>query len=100
MRTRFRVEVAPTTTVELELIEVECADAGATSKPNVLPYEHFSLIFAGAAEDRLPQRTYRFQHEKLGRFEVFIVPIAAEGERIRYQAVFNRLLAQTSAPES
>ena len=92
LNSRFRVEVSPTRTIELELIEAEFigkTENGDSMRPK---YENFSLIFRGTAEQRLAQATYRFTHPKIGGFDLFIVPIAAEGGTIRYQAVFNRLL--------
>lgn len=93
VKTRFRVEVAPARTVELELVEAELVGKSASDAPNRPRQESFSIIFSGANKDRLGQKTYRFSHDKIGSFDLFIVPIAAEGETIRYQAVFNRLLA-------
>lgn len=93
VNSRFRVADSPTAkVVDLELIEAEFAGDVAQDKSSAPKYDNFSLIFAGAAGDRLTQKTYRFSHEKLGSFDLFIVPIAAEREIVRYQAVFNRLL--------
>jgi hypothetical protein len=93
VNSRFRVADSPTATVvELELIEAEFAGEVAKDNASEPQYENFSLIFVGAAEDRLTQKTYRFSHDKIGSFDLFIVPIAAERGMIRYQAVFNRLL--------
>ena len=89
---RFRVEVAPATVAELELIEAEFIGEAAKDKATVPKHESFSLVFSGHANHRLTQRTYRFSHERIGAFELFIVPIAAEKGMIRYQAVFNRRL--------
>jgi hypothetical protein len=36
----------------------------------------------------LPQRTYDFRNERLGSFELFIVPIGPEDGAMRYEAVF------------
>lgn len=53
--------------------------------------ECFNLIFASQSSFDLPQGTYQFEHEKLGRFELLIVP----GQRLRYGrdygAIINRL---------
>ena len=92
LKTRFRVEVSPATTVELELIEAEFTGEAAKDKSNAPMYQNFSLNFAGPAAPPLMQRTYLFEHDKIGAFDLFIVPMAAEGGTIRYQAVFNRLL--------
>lgn len=92
VNSRFRVAVSSAATVDLELIEAELAGEVVQVQSSAPKHENFSLIFAGAAGDRLTQKTYRFSHEKLGSFDLFIVPIAAERGMIHYQAVFNRLL--------
>ncbi|MBI3443928.1 MAG: hypothetical protein HY055_00805 [Magnetospirillum sp.] len=37
----------------------------------------------------LRQQTYLLRHEQLGEQEIFLVPVAQEGETFVYQAVFN-----------
>ena len=51
--------------------------------------EPFSLIFRSASPVVLPQRIYPFRHQTMGRFEMFIVPIARDPAGIVYQAIFN-----------
>lgn len=51
--------------------------------------EPFSLIFRSSSQVVLPQRIYPFRHQAMGKFEMFIVPIAREPAGIVYQAVFN-----------
>ena len=80
---------------ELELVEVESvrnASGNRRAGPGLVQ-ETFSLCFRGAPREFLPQTTYVLEQERLGRFELFIVPIGQEEECVRYQAVFNRLLA-------
>jgi hypothetical protein len=48
----------------------------------------FSLVFRGALEPVLPQQIYRFEHDELGSFELFIVPIGPDDAGMQYQAVF------------
>ena len=50
--------------------------------------EPFSLMFAGPAEPRLPQRIYRLQHPRLPALDLFLVPVAADAMATRYEAVF------------
>jgi hypothetical protein len=53
--------------------------------------EKFSLFFRGRRSELLEQNTYRFQHEALGRFELFIVPVfTRNAAKIDYEAVINR----------
>lgn len=86
----FRVAVPGAGAVSLELTTVtpprvsEASGAGAR-------HESFSLFFDGPADRPLAQRTYSFEHERLGRFDLFIVPVGNERGRLQYQAVFNRL---------
>jgi Domain of unknown function (DUF6916) len=51
----------------------------------------FSLIFHGPDTHFLPQQIHTFQHETLGWFSLFIVPIGEAQGIFEYQAVFNRL---------
>ena len=54
--------------------------------------EKFSLVFSGSRAELLPQDTYAFDHQTLGRFDVFIVPVNTRNPaKIDYQAVVNRL---------
>lgn len=94
VNTRFLVEVTPGNTAELELVEAEITGDSLQSKPSPR-YESFSLTFRSEASGQLPQRTYRFKQPQIGEFDLFIVPVAAEGRAILYQAVFNRLLPST-----
>jgi hypothetical protein len=48
----------------------------------------FSLLFAGPPRPQLPQRTYRLAHPKLPALDIFLVPVGADAEATRYQAVF------------
>ena len=87
--TGFHVQVPGAAPVGLDLTSVtppQFAGPGG-SEPR---YESFSLFFDGPAEHPLVQRIYAFEHDRLGRFELFIVPVANERGRLQYQAVFNR----------
>jgi hypothetical protein len=66
---------------------VEAASVKSTSgEEGRLP---FSIVFLGPLEPVLPQRIYRFEHEALGTFELFIVPIGPDESGMRYEAVFS-----------
>ena len=74
----FCAELTPITTLN----EKRSADSG---------HERFRLVFRGQGAVILNQSTYRFQHAKLGEFDLFIVSIGAEEPQVRfYEAVFNR----------
>lgn len=71
--------------VELEL--VEAVDLGST--PN---HEQFSILFHGPSSPKLEQAIYPFEHQEMGAFEIFIVPVKRVQDKIHYEAVFNRPL--------
>jgi hypothetical protein len=48
----------------------------------------FSLLFAGPKAPALPQKIYALQHEALGTFEIFLVPIRETAEERHYEAIF------------
>jgi len=87
LNTRFRVRPTGREALELELIEATAKPSGAERAP--APVRSFSLVFTGPPDPFLPQRTYPFEHEKLGAFDLFIVPIGKVEKGFLYEAVFN-----------
>jgi hypothetical protein len=82
----FRVLRDDGSALDLELASVapglvSPGDAGGRRAP-------FSIVFRGPLEPVLPQRTYGFEHDELGSFELFIVPIGPDGAGMQYEAVF------------
>lgn len=49
----------------------------------------FSLLFRHEAAVLFPQRTYSMNHEGMGEFGIFLVPIARDRDGFIYQALFN-----------
>lgn len=86
LNTKFRVKVDAPQPVELELVEVK----GYHNKPEEQQgMERFSVFFSGPADVQLPQKTYPLAHEKMGEFDIFLVPIGRGEGGLRYEAVFN-----------
>lgn len=85
LNTKFIIPFDPSRAAELELVEV--VETRSTSRQ-----QQFSVFFLGPLEYRLPQATYRMQHEKMGEIDLFIVPVAREPEGFRYEAVFNYVI--------
>ena len=83
LNTRFGVRVDEERAVEVELVEV-------TGGQQYEGTERFSVYFRGPSEHFLPQCTYRFEHERLGAFDLFIVPVKQDPKGFYYEAVFNR----------
>ena len=49
----------------------------------------FSLLFEGAAANRVPERIHRLSHRRLGRFDLFLSPGPNRDGSVRYEAAFN-----------
>ena len=84
LHTTFRVCVPGAPILPLELSE-------AVEKNFVPHAEQFSLIFRSSASGYIPQGTYTFEHDKLGAFDLFLVPIGPDAIGMRYEVIFNRL---------
>jgi hypothetical protein len=84
VNTKFRLNLPETGALELELIKVE--DLGSTAKQ-----ERFSVLFQGPLDRGVQQGSYSFEHEELGTFELFIVPISRQENGFVYEAAFNRI---------
>ena len=70
--------------VETRLVRAHAWGDGARASDR----DPFSLEFVGPGRFVLPQQTYRVEHEALGAFEIFLVPLGPEGAGRRYEAVF------------
>lgn len=83
MNTKFHVSADDNNQVELELAEV-------SELKRQKAHDQFSVVFRGPLNVFMGQGLRSFDHDKLGRFELFIVPIRQDGEGVYYEAVFNR----------
>ena len=81
VHTDFKVKVEGKDLLVLELVEV----VDHKSPPGV---EQFSLLFRGPSQ--LGQGMRTVEHDKLGSLDLFLVPVGAEGEGVRYEAAFAR----------
>ena len=93
LNTKFRVRLDSATVLEAHLTEATRArpSGSAPTGSDASRFESFSLVFCGPADRPLAQGIHRFEHEQIGAFDLFIVPIAREAQAMKYQAVFNRL---------
>jgi hypothetical protein len=84
LNTKFRV--ASPEPLELELTQVK----GYLSQPNEQGgMERFSAFFHGPRDRFLPQGSYPLEHDRMGAFELFLVPIGNDEKGFQYEAVFN-----------
>ena len=91
LNTQFQVHTESSTPVALTLVEV--SDLNRFPEREVRRGKRgFSLLFKGSREHFLPQRLYPFEHEALGTFELFIVPVHPDDDQtFSYEAIFNHL---------
>jgi len=92
LNTPFVVRPERATPTQLVLVEIR-----PLALPNAAPNaedarnEKFALLFRGSLASPLTQNTYSFEHYRVGRFEMFIVPIGyLDQSQCYYEAIFNR----------
>lgn len=83
LHTKFRVDTKTSSAVEVELVQL----VEGISTPT---HEQFSLLFQGPQTHFLPQMIYHMEHERIGEFDLFLVPVGRTPDGFEYEAVFNR----------
>jgi hypothetical protein len=83
----FRLEPADGPVLDLVLVEARSLSLhpGAPGPRR----DPFSLVFLGPKVPVLPQRIYPLENEAFGRLEIFLVPIGADADGVKYEAIFN-----------
>ncbi|HEY7066457.1 MAG TPA: hypothetical protein VII06_33600 [Chloroflexota bacterium] len=81
----FRAHAGDGPPLALELIEATDLSGGKAPADRRAP---FSLVLRGPLTPLLPQQIYRLEHDALGAFDLFIVPIGPDAHGMRYEAVF------------
>ena len=85
----FRVRHAGGPLVEIELIKVtEWGSLGSGGRAGGPPRTPFALLFRGPQAALLPQQIYAVEHDQLGAFDLFIVPVGPDAAGMRYEAIF------------
>ena len=73
---------------QLQLIEA--VELRKSSSALAKGEEVFSLVFRGSTNHPITQDTYTLQHETIGAFPLFIVPISLEQDKVYYEAIIDR----------
>lgn len=88
LNTTFRIRLNDATAIDAELIEV--------SEHLVSPrQERFAIVFRISNEQMLTQGLAPIEHDQMGAFQLFIVPIGRDEHGTSYEAVFNRLVKKS-----
>ena len=85
----FRISMDSSQPLDLELIEATDLSARYPSERAEGKWRPFSIVFRGPGDILLPQAIYRIEHDQIGTFDLFIVPIGRDKDGLRYEAVFN-----------
>lgn len=78
---------APKGGISARMELVEARTLGAAALPG--GRAPFSLLFRAGGGPLLPQQIYRVSHPALPPMDIFLGPVAADGEGPCYEAVFN-----------
>jgi hypothetical protein len=89
LNSNFRVRINEEQTVDAELVEVSELLASPRQ-------ERFSIVFRTLNDFFLGQGLRALEHDEMGKFELFLVPIGRDEKGTSYEAVFNRLGDQSS----
>ena len=84
LQSTFRLTVDASDCVELTLVEV-------SERKLAKRQEIFSIEFLCRSTGVMPQRIYHVEHEHMGQFDLFLVPVRKDEQGVYYEAVFNRL---------
>jgi hypothetical protein len=85
LNTKFKIQVDDQHTVDAELVHV--------SEHKLSPQqERFSIEFRAGNELFLGQGMRTFDHDAMGAFDLFIVPVRQDESGTYYEAVFNRMV--------
>jgi hypothetical protein len=85
LNSKFQLKLADRE-LQLELIAVKGYPSGPNEQGGM---ERFSVFFAGPGDIPLPQQVYQVANERMGEFEIFLVPVSGDHQGYRYEAVFN-----------
>ena len=84
----FLIQIGFTQVAQLQLIEA--VELRKSSSALAKGEEVFSLVFRGSTNHPITQDTYTLQHETIGAFPLFIVPISLEQDKVYYEAIIDR----------
>jgi len=90
LNTKFQVQLEGVSRVDLQLVEV--SEVKRSSRQ-----EEFAIVFLGPNDTFLGQGMRQFAHDRIGQFDLFIVPIRQDNRGFYYEAVFNRFPAKPDA---
>jgi hypothetical protein len=83
---RFRLRADADTAMQVELIDAKVLGSSAAADPS--RRKPFAILFRGPLTPVWPQRIYRVEHDGMGSFDLFLVPVGPRNGGMEYQAIF------------
>ena len=90
LNTTFRIRLNPEQTLDAKLV-------GISEHMVSTRQDRFAIVFQTSNDMLLAQGIAPFEHDQMGNFEIFIVPVARDEQGTRYEAVFNRIIKNPPA---
>lgn len=87
--TRFKLRLATGGSLEVELVEATPLGMTGARPAHLAPRGSFSVVFLAAKDAPLPQQIYHVEHEVMGEFDIFLVPIGRTATGLKCEAIFN-----------
>jgi hypothetical protein len=87
--THFGADLRADPGLGLELIEVRLLPAPPTRPGRPPRRRPFALTFLARTQVYVPQGTYPVTHDRLGRLEIFLVPVGRDDDGLLLEAVFS-----------
>lgn len=84
LNSTFKIRISESETVDSRLHEV----TELLLSPR---QERFAVVFRTSNDFFLDQGLRTFEHDVMGQFELFLVPVGRDEDGTYYEAVFNRL---------
>ncbi len=88
----FCIKLPESKSLELELIEVNKLGGNRVEQidGDNKKRRPFSVLFRGPSESScLPQSIYPVEHHKMGKLNIFLVPLGQDKKGMLFEAVFN-----------
>jgi hypothetical protein len=82
---RFIIYTDSGDALEAELTEGAPRGSGNTPEGKREP---FALLFNSPGDTVLPQKIYKIEHDGIGTFDLFLVPVHKDDKGVQYEAVF------------
>lgn len=75
--------------LEVELVEAAPLGMNGARPAHLAQRAAFSVVFLAPQDARLEQQIYHLEHEVMGEFAIFLVPIGRSATGLKCEAIFN-----------